>query len=110
LSSLATVRPSSTRIFGTFLGIWEARTQPMDRYNWVIPFGFPWDKTSFHTAFTAPRFLRVFEANPEAEEKYGETNVELAFNVIKGGKEKSLVEDIIAGDRKRWASATTSAQ
>jgi hypothetical protein len=82
----------------------------MVSYNWVIPFGFPWDKTSFHTAFTAPRFLRVFEANPEAEEKYGETKVELAFNVTKGGKEKSLVEDIIAGDRKQWASATASTQ
>jgi hypothetical protein len=34
----------------------------------------------------------------------------LLFNVIKGGEERRLVENVIAEDRKRWVSATASAQ
>jgi hypothetical protein len=81
-----------------------------DSYNWIIPFGFPWDETSYHTTFSAPRSLRVYEANPEKGEKYGETKVELLFNVIKGGEERRLVEGVIAEDRKRWASAIANTQ
>jgi hypothetical protein len=77
------------------------------RYNWVISFGFPWDETAFHTAFTAPQFLRVYEANPKPGEKYGETNVELAFNVAKGG-EKRTIEEIVAEDRLGWATKPLS--
>jgi hypothetical protein len=78
------------------------------RYNWVISFGFPWDETAFHTAFTAPWFLRVYEANPNPGEKYGETNVELAFNVAKGGEGKRRVEDILAEYRLKWSANVQS--
>jgi hypothetical protein len=65
-------------------------------------FGFPQDHTSYHTAFSTVRFLRVFQANPRPGQARGETDVELTFGVERGGKARALVERVVMEDRQRW--------
>jgi hypothetical protein len=69
-------------------------------FDWNIPFGFPWDQTAFHTAYSSQHVLRVYEANPERGQRFQEVGVELVFNVKKGMKER--VEAVSREDRRAW--------
>ncbi|ORY32183.1 hypothetical protein BCR39DRAFT_557835 [Naematelia encephala] len=82
----------------------EALVNSNLRFNWNIPFGFRWDQTAFHTAYSVVRSLRVFQANPNEGQQEGETDVELIFNVPSNGGAKTSIEQIIEEDKRRWAA------
>ncbi|KAK8869574.1 hypothetical protein IAR55_000141 [Kwoniella newhampshirensis] len=71
------------------------------RMNWHVSFGFQPHQTTYHTAHTGLRYLRVYQANPREGERLGE-RVELAFRLPKGGM-KEAAENLVRNDQQELA-------
>ncbi|RSH82707.1 uncharacterized protein EHS24_007701 [Apiotrichum porosum] len=73
------------------------------RYDWAIKFGQA--SANYHTDVSLARFLRVFQANPDANsDPYNPSprGVELVFRVEQGPAVEAVTR-VIAGDRRAWA-------
>ncbi|ODO00074.1 hypothetical protein I350_06699 [Cryptococcus amylolentus CBS 6273] len=73
------------------------------RMDWNVSYGFPAHEVAFHTVFSIPRFLRVFQANPREGEEKGE-RLELIFNVADEGV-KRKVQEAVDEERRAWSQS-----
>lgn len=58
-------------------------TSDVASFDFNVHFGFEPDQTTYHTSWSGPAFLRVFEANPPCSPG----DAELTFDVKKGSLE-----------------------
>ncbi|WWC65056.1 uncharacterized protein I303_107670 [Kwoniella dejecticola CBS 10117] len=81
------------------------------KMKWQIPFGYPPNQVSFHTAFSMTRFLRVFPANPASILPSGHSvsdrdspvdRVEMVFSVPKAAED--VFYRLVERDKVDWKS------